>query len=83
MYIRSKECEACLRIYDNLIIQPASFVYPAVVKDLWQPNHMAWNVELIHSQLMPGQYTSKSAYKHCFANKPTTKGCNPTDYFSS
>jgi hypothetical protein len=79
MYIRSKECEqigellthnkvACLRIYDNLIIQPASFVYPAVVKDLWQPNHMAWNVELIHSQLMPGQYTSKSAYKHCFAN---------------
>jgi hypothetical protein len=82
-------------IYDNLIIQPAPFVYPAVVKDLWQPNHKAWNVELIHSLFSPptanaiiqtpiinsdgqdtlvwkltpgGQFTSKSAYKHCFAN---------------
>jgi hypothetical protein len=30
-------------IYDALIIQPANFVYPSVVKDLWIPNQLAWN----------------------------------------
>ena len=34
-------------IYDNLIIQPAGFSYPAQVKDLWQPNGKVWNDQLI------------------------------------
>jgi hypothetical protein len=36
-------------IYDNLIIQPPPFVYPATVKDLWHPNQKAWNETLVYS----------------------------------
>jgi hypothetical protein len=35
--------------YDNLIIQPPPFIYPATVKDLWIPNQKIWNVDLINS----------------------------------
>jgi hypothetical protein len=40
-------------IYDNLIIQPPPFVYPAVVKDVWLPNQKAWNETLVHSLFNP------------------------------
>jgi hypothetical protein len=36
-------------IYDNLIIKPPPFVYPATVKDLWHPNQKAWNETLVYS----------------------------------
>jgi hypothetical protein len=29
------------------------FVYPAVVKDVWLPNHKAWNETLVHSLFNP------------------------------
>ena len=40
-------------IYDNLIIQPPPFIYPATVKDLWVPNQKIWNVDLINSLFTP------------------------------
>jgi hypothetical protein len=71
-------------IYNNLIIQPPPFAYPAVVKDLWLPNQKAWNSELVISLFSPqvanviltthimtthaGDCTSKSEYKHLFNN---------------
>jgi ribonuclease HI len=82
-------------IYDNLILQQQPFVYPAQVKDLWNPGFKTWNVNLITTLFSPetanaiiqtpiintnghdtliwkltpsGQFSSKSAYKHCFNN---------------
>jgi hypothetical protein len=40
-------CQDWTHIYAALIIQPAGFVYPATVKDLWIPNQQAWNDQLI------------------------------------
>ena len=40
-------------IYDHLIIQEQSFVYPAIVRDLWLPNQKAWNADLINSLFPP------------------------------
>jgi hypothetical protein len=40
-------------IHDNLIIQPAPFTYPAVVKDLWLPNQKTWNINLISTLFHP------------------------------
>jgi hypothetical protein len=40
-------------IYDNLIIQPAPYAYPAVVRDLWLPNEKTWNVNLVNSLFSP------------------------------
>jgi hypothetical protein len=45
-------------IYDNLIIQPGPFVYPATVKDLWIPNQKKWNVYLINSLFTPETATA-------------------------
>jgi hypothetical protein len=42
-------CQGWIHIYDNLIIQPNNFVYPAQVKDLWIGNQRRWNHELIDS----------------------------------
>jgi hypothetical protein len=82
-------------IYDNLIIHPQPFAYPAVVKDLWMPNQKTWNVPLINALFTPqtansiiqtpiidasgpdllcwkltptGEFSCKSAYRHCFSN---------------
>jgi hypothetical protein len=40
-------CQAWTRIYDDLILQQQTFVYPALVKDLWLPDQRAWNEQLI------------------------------------
>jgi hypothetical protein len=40
-------CQDWTHIYDALIIQPAGFVYPVTVKDMWLPNQQAWNDQLI------------------------------------
>ena len=42
-------CNEWTYIYDNLIIQPSNYPYPAKVKDLWNPNQQAWNHQLIDS----------------------------------
>jgi hypothetical protein len=42
-------CTSWTRIYDDLIIQPGSFSYPATVSDLWLPNLKQWNIHLIQS----------------------------------
>ena len=40
-------CHRWENIYDALITQPAGFVYPTQVKDLWMPNQRTWNHSLI------------------------------------
>jgi hypothetical protein len=40
-------CQNWTHIYDSLIIQQDSFVYPAQVKDLWLPNQKQWDHHLI------------------------------------
>lgn len=40
-------CQHWYTIYDNLIVQRDHFVYHAQVKDLWLPDHKAWNNQLI------------------------------------
>jgi hypothetical protein len=92
-------------IYDNLILQQQPFVYPAQVKDLWNPGFKTWNVNLITTLFSPetanaiiqtpiintnghdtliwkltpsGQFSSKSAYKHCFNNLQLPPRQRPT-----
>lgn len=87
--------EGWQHIYDNLIIQPQPFNYPAQIRDLWIPGEKVWNVSLINKLFSPaiadsiihtpiictagqdilvwkltptGIFSSKSAYKHSFAN---------------
>jgi hypothetical protein len=40
-------------MYDDLIIQPQGFSYPAAPKDLWLPNQKCWNSQFIDSLFMP------------------------------
>ena len=37
------------KVYENLIIQPTPYIYPAKVRDLWLPNQKTWNVDLVRS----------------------------------
>lgn len=40
-------CTQWANIYDNLIIQQPTFVYPAKISDLWLPNQNVWNEQYI------------------------------------
>lgn len=42
-------CPLWTSVYDQLIIQPRGYIYPSLVKDLWLPDHKAWNVNLINN----------------------------------
>lgn len=42
-------CSAWINIHNHLIIQPAGFIYPARVSDLWLPGQKVWNDDLIYS----------------------------------
>ena len=44
-------------IYEDLIIQPNGFNYPALVKDLWIPGQKTWNNELIDILFVPSAAT--------------------------
>lgn len=46
-------CSSWTSIYENLIIQPPNFTYPALVKDLWLLNQKKWNHELIDTIFRP------------------------------
>jgi hypothetical protein len=49
----SSSCDAWIIIYDDLIIQPQGFRYPAAPKDLLLPNQKKWNNQLIDSLFLP------------------------------
>jgi hypothetical protein len=42
-------CPDWQHIHDHLIIQERSFVYPAVVQDLWIPHQKKWNGDLVNT----------------------------------
>lgn len=42
-------CNLWNSIHDFLIPQPSDFIYPSLVRDLWQPGQRQWNRQLIFS----------------------------------